>query len=58
MMEDFHNNNLDLSRINYGIIILLPKLMKEVVNIKQYMSICLLNVFYKTFTKVLTIKLM
>jgi hypothetical protein len=58
MMEDFHNNNLDLSRINYGFIILLPKLMKEVVNIKQYMSICLLNVFYKTFTKVLTIKLM
>jgi hypothetical protein len=37
--------------------VLLTKL-KEVVNVKQYMPICLLNVFYKIFTKVLAIRLM
>jgi hypothetical protein len=39
---------LNLYRANYGVIILLPKI-KEVVNIKQYRPICLLNVFYKIF---------
>jgi hypothetical protein len=34
MMDDFHRGGgLKLSRINYGVIILLPKI-KEVVNIK------------------------
>jgi hypothetical protein len=52
MMEDFHGpqggEGLNLYRANYGVIILLPKI-KEVVNIKQYRPICLLNVFYKIF---------
>jgi hypothetical protein len=48
---------LNLSRVNYGVIILLPKI-KEVVNIKQYRPIYLLNVFYKIFTKVLSIRLL
>jgi hypothetical protein len=33
MMEVFYNGQLNLSRINYGIIVLLPKI-KEVLNIK------------------------
>jgi hypothetical protein len=57
MMEDFYKGQLNLARLNYGIIILLPKL-REVVNIRQYRPICLLNVFYKLFTKVLAIRLM
>jgi hypothetical protein len=57
MFEDFYRGYLDLSRINYGIIVLLP-ILKEVVSIKQYMPICLLNVFYKISTKVLSIRLM
>jgi hypothetical protein len=58
MMEDFHGG-LDLSRINYGMIVLIPKL-KEVANIWQYKAIYLLNVFYKLFifTKVLASRLM
>jgi hypothetical protein len=35
MFEDFYNDNLNLSRINFGIIVLLPK-VKEVITIKQY----------------------
>jgi hypothetical protein len=57
MMDDFYKGNLNLSRINYGIIILIPKL-KEVADIKQYKPTCLLNVFYKLFTKILVIRLM
>jgi hypothetical protein len=56
MMENFYNGELNLSKINYETIFLLPKL-KEVVTIKQYMPICILNVFYKLFTKVLAIRL-
>jgi hypothetical protein len=49
-MEDFYNGSLNLSRLNYGIIVLIPKL-KEADNIKQNRSICPLNVFYNLFTK-------
>jgi len=42
--------------LNYGVIILLPK-VKPAVNIKQFRPICLLNVIYKIITKVLTIRL-
>jgi hypothetical protein len=33
MMENFYNEQLNLSKINYGVIVLLPK-VKEVLNIK------------------------
>jgi hypothetical protein len=33
LMEDFNNGNLTLSRLNYGIIVLIPKI-REVVNIR------------------------
>jgi hypothetical protein len=45
-----------LKRLNYGVITLVPKLI-EANTIKQYMPICLLNVGYKWFTKVLTNRL-
>jgi hypothetical protein len=44
MMEDFYKGELNLSRINYAIIVLLPKI-KEVINIRQYRPIakCVLS---------------
>jgi len=53
MFKDFHEGLLDIKRLNYGVITLVPKL-KEANSIKQYRAICLLNVDYKCFTKVLT----
>jgi hypothetical protein len=53
LFHDFHVGNLDVSRINYGIITLLPKI-KEATKIQKYRSICLLNCLYKLITKVLT----
>jgi hypothetical protein len=47
---------LDINRINYGIIILLPK-VKEAEKIQYFRPICLLNCLYKWFTKCLTIRL-
>jgi hypothetical protein len=47
---------LDIKRLNYGIMTLLPK-VKNVVKIEQFRPICLLNYLYKWFTKVLTIRL-
>ena len=49
-MFDFHAGNLDVSRLNYGIITPLPK-------IQQFRPICLLNCLYKWITKVLTLRL-
>jgi hypothetical protein len=56
MFQEFFRGDLNLSRLNYGMISLIPKL-KEANNIKQYRPICLLNVDYKWFTKVLTMRL-
>ena len=56
MLDDLHLGSFDLRRLNYGVIILLPKL-KLPNNIKQFRPICLLNVIYKIITKVLTIRL-
>jgi hypothetical protein len=47
---------LDIRRLNYGTITLLPK-VKEASRVQQYRPICLLNCLYKWFTKVLTIQL-
>jgi hypothetical protein len=47
---------LDIQRLNYGVITLVPKL-KEANNIKHFRPICLLNVDFKCFTKVLTNRL-
>jgi hypothetical protein len=56
MFRKLYNGELDLSRIKYGLISLIPKL-KEANNIKQYRPICLLGVDYKWFAKVLTMRL-
>lgn len=43
MFGDLYKDQLDIKRLNYGVITLIPKL-KEANNIKLYRSICLLNV--------------
>lgn len=52
MFNDFHKEELPLHSLNFGIITLLPK-HKEAKQIQQYRPICLLNVSFKNFTKVL-----
>lgn len=56
MFRDFRNGQLDIKRLNYVVITLVPKI-KEANSIRQYRPICLLNVDYKIFTKVLTNRL-
>jgi mannosylglycoprotein endo-beta-mannosidase len=51
-----HAGQLELFRINFGEIILLPK-ANEAELIQQYRPICLLNVSFKIFTKVATMRL-
>jgi hypothetical protein len=50
---DFHKGDLPLYSLNFGTIILLPK-SKDAETIKHFRPICLLNVSFKIFTKVLT----
>jgi hypothetical protein len=57
MFCDFHVGNLPLFCLNFGIITLLPK-AKETQKIQQYRPICMLNVSFKIFTKVLANRLM
>jgi hypothetical protein len=56
MFQVFWEDHLDIKRLNFGVITLVPKL-KEVNSIKHYRPIRLLNVDYKCFTKVLTNRL-
>ena len=56
LFEDFHKGKLDVYRLNYGVITLLPK-VHDASRIQQYRPICLLNCLYKWITKVLTIRL-
>lgn len=46
LLQDLRGGQLDLFRLNYGILTLIPKI-KGAVNIRQYRPICLLNVAYK-----------
>jgi hypothetical protein len=52
MFRDFHAGDLPLFCLNFGIITLIPK-EKEVKRIQQYRPICMLNVSFKIFTKVM-----
>ena len=52
MINDFYMNNLDIARLNYGVITLIPK-VQDANDVKQYRPICLLNVSFKIFTKLL-----
>jgi hypothetical protein len=56
LFSDFHQGKVDISRINYDIITLLPKIY-DASKIQQYMAICLLNYLYKLITKTLTIRI-
>jgi hypothetical protein len=56
LFEDFYQGTLDIKRLNYDIITLLPK-VKEPEKIQQFRLIRLLNCLYKWFTKCLTIRL-
>ena len=56
MFDEFFENKLEISRLNYGIITLIPKL-KEANLIQQYSPICLLNVVFKIFSKTLMLRL-
>jgi hypothetical protein len=52
LFKDFYENKLPFFSLNFGIITLLPK-QKDASHIKQYRPICLLNVSFKIFTKVM-----
>jgi hypothetical protein len=56
MFADFYDGTLDIRRLNYGIITLLPK-SKDARKIQQYRHICLPNCIYKWFTKCMTLRL-
>uniref|UniRef100_A0A0A9GRN8 Reverse transcriptase domain-containing protein n=1 Tax=Arundo donax TaxID=35708 RepID=A0A0A9GRN8_ARUDO len=56
MFNDFFNGTLDVNRLNYGIITLIPK-CANAERIQQYRPICLLNCVYKWITKGMTIKI-
>jgi hypothetical protein len=56
MFQDLYRGELNLSRLNFGLISLIPKI-KEANTIKQYRPICLFNVDYKWFSKVFTMRL-
>lgn len=56
LFDDFHDRSIDISRLNYGIITLLPK-VSDAAKIQQYRPICLLNCIYKLITKTLTSRL-
>jgi hypothetical protein len=53
LFREFHQGSVPLFSLNFGTIILLPKCTKDL-KIQQYRPICLLNVSFKIFTKVLT----
>jgi hypothetical protein len=56
VFKDFYEGTLDIKRLNYGIITLLPK-VKGAEKIQQYRPICLVNCLYKWITKCLTSRL-
>lgn len=47
---------LELKRLNYGVITLIPKI-KDANTIKQFRPICLINVTFKIITKLLAVRL-
>jgi hypothetical protein len=51
MLNEFWAQKLDLWKLNYGIITLIPK-VKEASRIQQYRLIYLLNVSYRIITKI------
>lgn len=56
MVELLYEGKLDMRRLNYGVITLIPK-VKDANTIKSFRPICLLNVCFKFLTKILTRRL-
>ena len=52
LLDEFQTGKLDISRLNYGIITLVPKI-KDARQIQKFRPICLLNVSFKIITEVL-----
>jgi hypothetical protein len=52
LFYEFYMGRLPIPSLNFGVITLLPKIT-DATRIQQYMPICLLNVSFKVFTKVL-----
>jgi hypothetical protein len=53
MFEDFHKGELDIYRLNFALITVIPK-EKDARTMNKFRPISLLNCSYKIFTKVLT----
>jgi hypothetical protein len=56
LFHEFHKDTIDIFSLNFGIIILIPKI-ESATKIQQYIPICALNVSFKIFTKVGTNRL-
>jgi hypothetical protein len=56
MFHDLFSGDLPLFSLNFRVIMLIPK-AQDTTRIQQYRPICLLNVSFKIFTKVTTIRL-
>ena len=57
MFREFHASNLPLFNLNFGTITLIPN-QKEIKQIQQYRPICMLNVSFQIFAKVLANRLL
>lgn len=56
MFDWFHAGKLDVQRLNYGIIILLPNITCANL-IKQFRHVYLLRCIYKIITRLMTLRL-
>jgi hypothetical protein len=56
MLDKFHSGQLNIERLNHGVISLIPKVPDADV-IQKFRPICLLNVSYKILTKNLAVRL-
>ena len=56
LVRDFENGTLDVQRLNYSIVTLIPK-EPDAKNMRKFRPISLLNCCFKIFTKVLTNRL-
>lgn len=56
LFADFHKGSLDLSRLNFALVTLIPK-VGEATDMKQFRPISLLNCSFKNFSKLLTLRL-
>jgi hypothetical protein len=56
MFAEFYLGGLDLFRLNFVVLTLIPK-VEDVVDMKMFRSISLLNCSFKNFSKVLTLRL-